>query len=166
MNKRLIRNIFFSVIILVTSCSYEPIFSKKEYGFSLGNISFFGDSEINRNIENRLSFINNISSKGKKDNLIIDKKIFDLSINTVKEKKTISKDSKGDPSKFELIVLTNLKVLNKGNLILEREIEKSYIYNNNSDKFKLDEDESIISENISENISDSIISLILNLNDS
>ena len=166
MNKKLIKNVLFSLIFLVSACSYDPIFSNKDYGFNLGAINFFVNKEINRNIKNRLSFINKKTSIVKTDNLIVNKKSFDLSINTIKEKKTISKDSKGDPLKFELIVLTNLKVLNKGNLILEREIKKSYIYNNNSDKFKLDEDESIISENISENISDSIISLILNLNDS
>ncbi len=165
MNKKLIRNIFFSLILLVTACSYEPIFSNKDYGFSLGNTSFFGDKEINRNIKNRLSFINKKTSLEKNESLIPNKKSFDLRINTIKEKKIISKDSKGDPLKFELVVLTNLKVFNKGKIILEREIEKSYIYNNVSDKFKLEEDEGIISENISENISETIISLILNLND-
>ena len=165
MNKKLIRNILFSLILLVMGCAYEPIFINKDYGFSLGSISFFGDKNINRNIDNRLSFINKKTSKGKNNDLIINKKSFDLSINTIKEKKIISKDSKGDPSKFELVVSTNLKVSNKGKLILERKIEKSYIYNNISDKFKLEEDERIISENISENISERIISLLLNLND-
>ena len=64
-----------------------------------------------------------------------------------------------------MIVITNLEVVNKNKSILNREIKKSYIYNNVSDKFKLEEDEDIILENISENISESIISLILNLND-
>ena len=90
---------------------------------------------------------------------------FDLSIETVKEKKIISKDSRGDPLKFELIILTDLEVFDNNKLILNREIEKSYIYNNVSGKFKLEEDERIISENLSEKTSETIISLILNLND-
>ena len=165
MNRNLIRNIFFSLIFCLTSCSYEPIFSKKDYGFSLGEIILTGDKDINRNIKNRLSFRNKKTSLGSSDNLTFNETKFDLSINSNKERETISKDSKGDPLKFKLIVKTNLKVSNKSKLILNREIEKNYIYNNNSDKFKLEEDENIILENISENISEAIISLILNLND-
>ena len=165
MNKKLLRNIFISIIFLLNSCSYEPIFSKKDYGFSLGQITFVGDKTINRNIKNRLSFINKKTSLGASDNLSFNETSFDLSINTKKERRTISKDTKGDPVKFELIVTTSLGVYNKNKSILNREIKKSYIYNNVSDKFKLEEDEDIILENISENISESIISLILNLND-
>ena len=164
MNKKLLRNIFISIIFLLNSCSYEPIFSKKDYGFSLGEIIFVGDKTVNKNIENRLSFINKKVSLEDSDEIFNETK-FDLSINTEKERKVISKDSKGDPIKFEMIVITNLEVVNKNKSILNREIKKSYIYNNVSDKFKLEEDEDIILENISENISESIISLILNLND-
>ena len=39
------------------------------------------------------------------------------------------------------------------------------IYNNESDKFKLEQSEKIIIENLSEKISDNIISSIINLND-
>ena len=164
MNKKLLRNILISTIILLNSCSYEPIFSKKDYGFSLGEIIFVGDKTVNKNIKNRLSFINKKVSLEDSDEIFNETK-FDLSINTEKERKIISKDSKGDPIKFEMIVITNLEVVNKKKSILNREIKKSYIYNNVSDKFKLEEDEDIILENISENISETIISLILNLND-
>ncbi len=157
MNKKISKNIFIIFILLLSSCSYEPIFSNKDYGFSLNEIKFVGDKEVNRNIKNRLSFIK------KKMNQTDES--FDLSIETVKEKKIISKDSRGDPLKFELIILTDLEVFDNNKLILNREIEKSYIYNNVSDKFKLEEDEKIISENLSEKTSETIISLILNLND-
>ena len=156
MNKKISINILIIFVFFLSSCSYEPIFSNKDYGFSLGEIEFVGDKEINRNIKNRLSFIN------KKMNQMDES--FDLSVETVKEKKIISKDSKGDPLKFELIILTDLKVFNN-KLIMNREIEKSYIYNNVSDKFKLEEDERIILENLSVKTSETIISLILNLND-
>ena len=49
--------------------------------------------------------------------------------------------------------------------MLSRNIKQKNIYNNESDKFKLQESEKIIIENLSEKISDSIISSIINLND-
>ena len=97
--------------------------------------------------------------------LFENRKKFMSDVSIKSQKKIISKDSRGDPLKFELIILTDLEVFDNNKLILNREIEKSYIYNNVSDKFKLEEDERIISENLSEKTSETIISLILNLND-
>ena len=44
-------------------------------------------------------------------------------------------------------------------------IQKSNIYDNESDKFKLEQNERIILENLAEKISDIIITSIINLND-
>ena len=157
MNKVITKSILLSLIFILTACAYEPIFSSKDYGFVLGKIRVSGDKDINRNIENKLLFIN------KNDN---NSKIkYNLSIDTEKEKRIISKNTKGDPLKFELFIKTNFQVFKDKEQILNRKIEKSYIYNNDTDKYKLEEDEKIISENLSEKISEVIISLIINLND-
>ena len=51
------------------------------------------------------------------------------------------------------------------NYYLKETIKQKNIYNNESDKFKLEQSEKIIIENLSEKISDNIISSIINLND-
>ena len=48
---------------------------------------------------------------------------------------------------------------------LDKKIEKSNVYNNVSDQFKLEQTEDLILENLSENIGDIIISSIINLDD-
>ena len=90
---------------------------------------------------------------------------FSVIINSIKNKGIISNDSKGDPLKFEISINVNYKILENGQIILERDIEKSNIFNNKSDKFELDQDEKNITTNLSEKISDNIISSIINLND-
>ena len=52
-----------------------------------------------------------------------------------------------------------------GKLLLSKDIEKSNIYNNISDKFELQQNELIITENLSEKVADIIISSIINLDD-
>ena len=50
-------------------------------------------------------------------------------------------------------------------LLLKKKIIKNNIYNNDVDKFKLEQNEKIILENLAEKISETIISSIINLDD-
>ena len=157
MNKLFFKIKTIFLIFILTACSYKPIFIQKEYSFEIKNVLFVGDSEVNRLIDNKLNLI-----KNKKDNT---KRQFDLSIETKKKKNIISQDSKGDPLKYELIIIAKFEVKENGNLILNRKIEQNNIYNNASDKFELERSEYIIIENISDKISEDIISSIVNLDD-
>ena len=157
MNKSIIKNLLIVFTIILTSCSYEPVFLKKDYGFELNTIDLLGEKDVNRIIDDRLKLI-----KKSKDNK---KNSFDLKINSNKQKNIISKNSQGDPLKFEINILVDYKILENGQIILEREIEKNNIYNNKSDKFELSQNEKNITTNLSEKISDNIISSIINLND-
>ncbi len=154
--------IFYKIIILffifgLTSCSYEPIFLEKNYDFRVKEVILSGNKDINRIIKNKLNLVKS-NDDNKNKNYIIQ-------INTKKNKETISKDSKGDPLKFQITIVVNYKIISEENLILDNKIEKSNIYNNDSDQFKLEQTEEIIIENLSESISGIIISSIINLND-
>ena len=79
-----------------------------------------------------------------------DQKIYRLQVDTFKKKSIVSNDSKGDPLKFELIVTTNYKIFQDSELLLIKQIEKNNIYDNDADKFKVQQNEEIILENIEE----------------
>ena len=157
MNKIFSKIITIVFIFVTTSCSYKPIFSEKNYNFQIDELILSGDENVNRVIDRQLTMIK------KSQNL--NKKNFSVIINSIKNKEIISNDSKGDPLKFEVSINVNYKILENGQIILERDIEKSNVYNNKSDKFELDQDEESITTNLSEKISDNIISSIINLND-
>tara|TARA_Y200000002_G_C22651713_1_gene651639 strand:- start:638 stop:1114 length:477 start_codon:yes stop_codon:yes gene_type:complete len=157
MNKILIKIGLLILIIVLTSCSYSPIFSEKNYNFEIDDVTLIGEKEINKLINNKLNLIQN--------NQNTEKKKFNLEIFSTKNRNVISKNSKGDPLKFEMIIFVKYKIIHNETLLLEKEIEKNNIYNNDSDQFKLEQSEKIIIENISGNISDTIISSIINLND-
>ena len=157
MNKILTKIGLLILIIVLTSCSYSPIFSEKNYNFEIDDVTLIGEKEINKLINNKLNLIQN--------NQNTEKKKFNLEIFSTKNRNVISKNSKGDPLKFEMIIFVKYKIIHNETLLLEKEIEKNNIYNNDSDQFKLEQSEKIIIENISGNISDTIISSIINLND-
>ena len=148
----------FSIILLVTlivGCSYQPILSKKNYEFSIEKIELIGDKEVNYFIEKKLKNYKEPNQNNK----------YYLKIESSKLKNIISNDSKGDPSKLEIIIISKFKLSNSEKLLFEKKIKVKNNYNNISDKLKLKKYESIIIENLSEKISDNIIFSITNLND-
>tara|TARA_B100001057_G_scaffold337440_1_gene338232 strand:+ start:94 stop:570 length:477 start_codon:yes stop_codon:yes gene_type:complete len=157
MNKILVKTIILFLLFGITSCSYKPIFLEKNYDFQITEIFLIGDKDINRTIQNKLKFIKNNDSKNKKS--------YTININSTKNREIVSKDSKGDPVKFELIILVEYKIINENNILLDNKIERKNIYNNDSDQFKLEQTEDIILQNLSESIGDNIISSIINLDD-
>ncbi len=157
MNKIISKSIIFFLLLGLHSCSYKPIFSERNYNFEIGNILLIGEKEINNVIENKLKLIRNDGS--------INKKKYDIEIISEKNINTISNDSKGDPLKFEMIASVEFKLIHNDISLIKKKIKKNNVYNNDTDKFELEQSEKIILKNLSESISDIIISSIINLDD-
>ncbi|MBD1157885.1 hypothetical protein IDG98_01590 [Pelagibacterales bacterium SAG-MED17] len=157
MNNFFLKYLAVFFILTLSACSYKPIFSESNYNFEINEIIFSGERYINRIIKNKLDLIKNEKDQNKKK--------YDLLIQTNKERLIVSKDSKGDPLKFDLVVTTNYEISYEKRLLFKKEVIKNNIYNNDVDKFKLEQNEKIILENLSEKISENIISSIINLDD-
>ena len=145
--------IFGLFFLALYSCAYEPILNNKNYLFSLNVNTINGDRKINSIIRNNLNNING------------DEINYDLNISTKKEKNIISKNSKGDPSIFELKIDVNYIVKKNGETLIENNISRKTTYNNIADKFELENYEKTLIENISTNISDYIVSSISKINE-
>ena len=143
------------LVILITGCSYKPILSKQSYDFSVEKVELNGDKEVNYIIKERLINLKNQNTKNK----------YYVQIETSKIKNIISNDSKGDPSKLEIIISSTFQISNSEKLLITRNVKMKNIYNNNSDKLKLKKYELFIINNLSQKISDSLISTIVNIND-
>ena len=148
----MIKKIFFIIIIFsfLYECSgYKPIYSKKEQNFKIGKIETFGNEKLNKII------LRNIRSAEKinKNNA----KIFNLKIKTKLEKNVKSKDSKGNPEKFEIKILTDL-IINKG---VDNTSQKSFnisnIYNAFDSEFEQNKYEKKIEKTLITKISQKLI---------
>ena len=157
MNNIFIKILTFFLVIGISACSYKPIFSEQNYGFEIEKIILSGEKNINNIINSKLKSI--------KSDREVEKERYTLQIQSKKIREIVSKDSKGDPLKFKMIIFIEYKVSKNGNILLNNKIEKNNVYNNDSDKFELEQTEDIILEKLTGNISDSIISSIINLND-
>tara|TARA_B100001079_G_C16112564_1_gene383407 strand:+ start:166 stop:624 length:459 start_codon:yes stop_codon:yes gene_type:complete len=152
MNK-IINYILIFLLFFLFNCAYEPILKSKNYLFSINVSNINGDKEINSIIINKFGSL--------KEN----EKKYDLDLSTKKEKNIISKDSKGDPSIFELLINVKYSVKKDGKTIIENEIKRKTTYNNITDKFELENYEKNIINNISTVISDYIMLSISKINE-
>jgi len=143
------------LVILITGCSYRPILSKQNYNFSVEKVELNGDKEVNYIIKERLINLNDQNNKNK----------YYVQIDTSKVKNIISNDSKGDPSKLEIVISSTFQISNSEKLLIKRKVKMKNTYNNISDKLKLKKYELFIVNNLSQRISDSLISTIANIND-
>ena len=60
-------------MIILSACSYKPVFSEKNYNFEINEITFSGEKYINRIIKNKFDLIKKDNEQSeKKYNLLID----------------------------------------------------------------------------------------------
>jgi len=76
--------------------------------------------------------------------------IIQIEISTNKKINIISKDKKGDPSRFNKIISLTIKILNKNNYEINKtkNFTEKFDYNNNSNKFSLKQYEKDIEDNL------------------
>ena len=144
------------LLLFLTSCGYEAMHSKKNtinYNFSISEINFNGDREINQKI------------KAKLNNYTLDKKDknFILKISSNSKKITLSKDIQGNATNFQKIIAMSVEVLMNDKFKNSFIIMENFDYNNNPNKFDLRKYEKEIKNNLTETAVDRLIFKLSNI---
>ena len=150
------KKIIFLLLLLLSSCGYEAMYSKKSsvnYDFTVSDLSFVGDRVVNLKIKEKLK--NYAQDKKEKD--------FILKISSTSEKVIISKNTAGDATSFKNSVSINVEVLMNNKFKSNFIILESFNYNNISNKFDLKQLEKDIKNNLAELASDKLIFKLSNI---
>ena len=150
------KQIILLLLLLLSSCGYEAIYSKKNsvnYNFSVSELNFVGDRIVNLKIKEKL----NNYAQAKKD------KDFILRISSSSEKITLAKNTAGDATSFKNSVSINVEVLMNNKFKSNFIILESFNYNNISNKFDLKKYEEEIKNNLAETASDKLIFKLSNI---
>ena len=137
------KQIILLLLLLLSSCGYEAIYSKKNsvnYNFSVSELNFVGDRTVNLKIKEKLK--NYAQDKKEKD--------FILKISSTSEKVIISKNTAGDATSFKNSVSISVEVLMNNKFKSNFIILESFNYNNISNKFDLKQYEEDIKNNLAE----------------
>ena len=115
--------------LFLMGCNYTPIYSGKNFDFKLKNIINAKKNQLDFIIERRLQNFSNQESQ----------KIISLKVDTQKEINILSKDSKGDPSRYEMIIDIKLETTYGQNQNVIRSFQEKFNYNTNSNRFELNQ---------------------------
>ncbi len=147
------KNIILLIILIsLSSCSgYKPILTSKDINFNILDIKVNENDRISNNIKKKLKIY---SDQEQKENKI------SLEINSVKQIYAIAKDSKGNDSVYEMKVITNIDIINLNTDNKKIKFEEKFSFNNQSNKFELEQ----YKKDIEKDLIDKIVEkLILNL---
>ena len=135
--------ILLTFFLFFSNCGYTPIFSKKDVNFSIENIEFLGNKDIQEKISHGLFSYKNKPDKEKKISLVI----------TNSKNTTIaSKNSKGEAQTNKISVDVNAKIILAENNIIEKNFSKSSIY----DVIDRKSEQKLIENKLIENLSNEI----------
>ena len=150
------KKIIFLLLLLLSSCGYEAIYSKKNssnYIFSIDDLSFVGDKTINLTIKEKLS----IFTQNKKDKSLV------IKISSTSKRIVLSKNTAGDATSFKNAISINVDVLMNDKFKNNFVISENFNYNNISNKFNLKKYEEEIKKNLAETASDKLIFKLSNI---
>ena len=150
------KKIIFLLLLLLSSCGYEAIYSKKNssnYIFSISDLSFVGDKTINLTIKQKLS----VFTQNKKDKDLI------IKISSTSKKIILSKNTAGDATSFKNAISINVDVLMNDKFKNNFVILENFNYNNISNKFNLKRYEVEIKNNLAETASDKLVFKLSNI---
>ena len=126
-------------LFVLNNCGYTPIHSSKNNNFYI-DISQKNRSKLNSKIENNIKKFSNQNNEN----------TIQIEISSNKKINIISKDKKGDPSRFNMTISLTINILNKNNYEINKtkSFTEKFDYNNNSNKFSLKQYEKDIEDNL------------------
>ena len=144
------KNIIILILstFIITSCGYKSIYSSKNLNFNILEFEVLDKTKISRKIKNNL----NSYKKNNSNNS------YSIKINSKKDITIISKDSEGDPSNFEMTIISEITILNDEKIVENKVFSESFNYKNSSNKFDLKQYEKNIEDNLTNEILENIIS--------
>ena len=149
----MIRKILIVLIILMTSCGYQPIYINKNIkNFEFNKIISEGDDNINKQIINLI---------GLKESIYDDK----LDTFLIKSNYTVeetSKNSEGQVETYRSSISINVLIKRNKEILKNESFVESFLYNKKENKFELSNYQNDIKDNLINKILEEII-LFLNM---
>tara|TARA_B100000787_G_C16016558_1_gene216586 strand:+ start:175 stop:627 length:453 start_codon:yes stop_codon:yes gene_type:complete len=133
--------------LFLTSCGYTPMYSQKNFDFKLKNITSTKSDRLNSKVQKRLLSFSNQESQ----------QVFSLKVNTLRKINVLTKNSKGDPSRYEMIIDVKLEAAYGQNLNKSQSFQERFNYNANANKFELKQYEKEIEDLLIDKTIDLII---------
>ena len=145
------KKIFFIIFLLIlNNCGYNPLFTNDAtVNFKIGKLELKGDKSFNSKIYQELKPYTKTNSQ----------KEYDLIVSTSFNKVTITKDSAGDPSDFNMIANVNIEV-SYGSIKQTLFFNENFKIKSKDNSFEQREYENLIKNDFAKTIKEKLITKI------
>ena len=143
------KKIFIVFLLILTSCGYQPLYKSDQNikNFKINEVIYLGDQKINNMIYRKLPFVLEKN----------DESLNKLSLESKKEIKITSKNSKGQALSYRTNINVKMLILDdNGKVIDQKIVQKNFSYNSDENKFKFKEYQNRIEENLIEGVVEDI----------
>ena len=139
------KRILIIFVFFLSSCGYQPLYLNNNIGdLKFKEMELTGSKKINRRIISLMNIeIDKEKSRYDKINIKSSKQILET-----------SKNSKGQPQSFKMILNVTFSIKNKDEIMKEQSVTKEFSYKNLDNKFDLNEREIEIENNLLNEIID------------
>ena len=142
------RKFLLIFLFFVYSCGYQPLYTNKNFNkLTFKEIVIQGDKDINRGI------ISSTFIEQDLKNFLYEKIIIKNNQYIVET----SKDSKGVPESYRMTINLEIKIIDKANIIKEKEFSEEFSYKNLDNKFDLYEYEIDVRNKLIKKITEKLI---------
>lgn len=139
------------VLILLTACGYTPILSTKVNNLRFKEFNTLGDEKISLSVLKNLNINKSVDSKN------------DLEIYSEYQRVISSKNKKGNPEVFNLILNVNIKLMEDNSALSEKNFYENITLKNEKNKFNLKKKENNLKSNLINKISQNVRKYLLTL---
>ena len=143
------KKIFIVFLLILTSCGYQPLYKSDQNikNLKINEVIYLGDQKINNMIYRKLPFVLEKN----------DESLNKLSLESKKEIKITSKNSKGQDLSYRTNINVKMLILDdNGKVIDQKIVQKNFSYNSDENKFKFKEYQNRIEENLIEGVVEDI----------
>ena len=139
------KRILIIFVFFLSSCGYQPLYLNNNIGdLKFKEMELTGSKKINRRIISLMKIeIDKEKSRYDKINIKSSKQILET-----------SRNSKGQPQSFKMILNVTFSIKNKDEIMKEQSVTKEFSYKNLDNKFDLNEREIEIENNLLNEIID------------
>lgn len=132
---KILKQFFYILFIFVTSCGYQSIETYYKGDFQITELNITGNKNINRVIDRNLKKPNENNNSSN---------FLKVEIKTDLNKSIITKNSKGEATRYDMKININLKTFKNEKLVLEKIYSKNNSYNTLESKYELKQFEKIL----------------------
>ena len=132
---KIFKPIFYVLFIFISSCGYQSIETYYKGDFQIKELNITGNKNINRIIDRSLK---NLNENNNSSNLL------KIEIKTDLNKSIVTKNSKGEATRYNIKININLKTFKNEKLVFEKIYSKNNSYNTLESKYELKQYEKIL----------------------